>query len=83
MPLAVLLALLAPLVIAEYVTRSSSNPARGQSLSFAPEPGFYPDTVTISLSASGYAPGATIYYTTDGSLPGPDNGHRYDEPIRF
>ena len=37
------------------------------------------NTRTIVLDCK--TPGATIYYTTDGSIPTEENGRKYDEPI--
>jgi len=45
-------------------------------LSFAQEGGFYLSSVEVHI----YAPGAAIYFTTDGSKPGP-RSHRYKRPI--
>lgn len=42
------------------------------------EGGFYPDEVVVSLSS----PGATIYYTIDGSTPSPRSS-RYQRPLRL
>jgi len=46
---------------------------------FAPPAGTYNDSQSIQLSAT--TPGASIYYTTDGSLPSPTNGMLYAGPF--
>ena len=48
------------------------------SVEFAPEGGFYSDSLTVQL----LAPGAIIYYTLDGSRPTETPRHRYKIPIR-
>jgi len=45
--------------------------------------GFYPSERELTLSLPPGAGGAEIYYTTDGSEPGPDNGTRYTGPIQL
>ncbi len=52
---------------------------------FHPDRGFYPNAlhperpVTVEIYTA--TPDADIYYTRDGSVPNPENGTRYTEPI--
>lgn len=65
----------------------SPEPALGQgvpayqpaplSIEFQPESGFYEDSMTVQL----LAPGAKIYYTTDGSEPRETEEQRYYLPV--
>ncbi len=46
---------------------------------FSHESGFHPSGFDLTLSLPGHQQDAHIYYTLDGSAPGPDNGHRLFE----
>lgn len=50
-----------------------------ERVNFSPKRGFYDSPIAVELSAT--TPGATIYYTTDGSEPGATNGNQYTGPI--
>lgn len=64
--------------------------AEGMSVAdtrFHPDRGFYPNAlhaerpVTVDIRTA--TPDADIYYTLDGSVPSPENGTRYTEPIQI
>ena len=40
--------------------------------------GFYPEEITVEITAP---EGSRIYYTTDGTVPGKDNGTLYEGPV--
>jgi len=46
---------------------------------FSPDRGFYTDSFHVTITTK--TEGAEIFYTTDGSWPGPENGFLYDGPI--
>ncbi len=48
-------------------------------VNFSHERGFYQSPIAVELRTT--TPGATIYYTTDGSEPGATNGRLYTGPI--
>lgn len=50
---------------------------------FSHEAGFYDQPFDLVLSVPDAPPGVQIYYTTDGSTPGPDQGRRYERPLRI
>jgi hypothetical protein len=52
-----------------------------EDLAFTPGRGWYTDSVAVSLGTP--TAGVTIYYTTDGSEPGPTNGSVYAGPLVF
>jgi hypothetical protein len=58
---------------------NSSTVAFVADTKFTPNRGFY-DT-NFSLSITSATPGATIYYTTNGTEPKPGNGYVYSGPI--
>ncbi len=68
-------------------TLNSGANAAGSVLAteFSPERGFYPDATVLTLpfdvTIGSGTPGATIYYTTDGSEPSEANGTLYTGPI--
>jgi hypothetical protein len=49
------------------------------TMEFAPQGGFFTDSVTVQL----LAPGAVIYFTTDGSRPRETSAHRYRLPLKI
>ena len=59
---------------------SPPRPLAPPEVRFSLPSGPYDGPITIRLSAD---PGATIYFTTDGSLPTPETSTRYDRPIRL
>jgi hypothetical protein len=48
---------------------------------FRPPHGLYDGSLSVTISTT--TPGATIYYTVDGSEPTPSNGLLYDEPLEI
>ncbi len=69
-------------------TPGESNTSEGVSLlleppSFSHEGGFYSEPFDLKLEAPDGYEGVRIFYTTDGSKPGPDNGTEYHEPVRI
>lgn len=55
------------------------KPGKAADPVFRPDGGEFTDRQTVSISCA--TQGATIYYTTDGSEPGPANGVKYVEPF--
>jgi hypothetical protein len=49
------------------------------NLEFSPGRGWYTNLVIVSIASS--TPGVTIYYTTNGTVPGPTNGFVYTSPL--
>ncbi len=45
---------------------------------FVPKSGFYTDSIDVQL----LAPGAKVYFTTDGTEPRPISAHRFTTPLR-
>ena len=50
-------------------------------LSFTPGRGWYTNSVSVSIGTP--TAGVTIYYTTNGTVPGPTNGFVYTGPLVF
>ncbi len=50
-------------------------------LQFQPGRGWYTNSVSVSIGTP--TAGATIYYTTNGTVPGPTNGFVYTGPLVF
>lgn len=50
---------------------------------FSHESGFYSQSFDLKLQVPDGLDGARIFYTTDGSTPGPDNGLEYTKPVRI
>jgi len=46
---------------------------------FAPDRGYYTDPIDVAITTA--TPGASIFYTTDGSKPSPTNGTLYLDPV--
>ncbi len=47
--------------------------------SFSTDRGFYDDPIEVGISTE--TPGATVFYTLDGSLPSPEHGEVYRSPV--
>ena len=58
-------------------TRLTADPS-GEQPVFSLPGGFYPEEITVEITAP---EGCRIYYTTDGTKPGEDNGTLYEEPV--
>lgn len=58
-------------------TRLTADPS-GEQPVFSLPGGFYPEEITVEITAP---EGCRIYYTTDGTKPGEDNGIIYEEPV--
>ncbi len=48
-------------------------------LNFTPGRGWFTNSVSVSLGTT--TPGVTLYFTTDGTVPGPTNGFVYSSPL--
>ena len=53
--------------------------AQNPALAFDHASGFYDSAFRLTISTP--LQGATIYFTTNGSIPSPDTGHRHDDSI--
>jgi CotH kinase protein/Lamin Tail Domain/Chitobiase/beta-hexosaminidase C-terminal domain len=60
-------------------TNRSEMMGRVADTKFSHTRGLRTDPLTLSISTA--TPGAEIRYTTDGSVPGPGRGNRYESPI--
>ena len=58
-------------------TRLTADPS-GEQPVFSLPGGFYPEEITVEITAP---EGCRIYYTTDGTKPGEDNGTLYEGPV--
>lgn len=58
-------------------TRLTADPS-GEQPVFSLPGGFYPEEITVEIMAP---EGCRIYYTTDGTKPGEDNGTLYEGPV--
>lgn len=58
-------------------TRLTADPS-GEQPVFSLPGGFYPEEITVEITAP---EGCRIYYTTDGTKPGEDNGILYEGPV--
>ncbi|MCB0558909.1 MAG: CotH kinase family protein [Lewinellaceae bacterium] len=74
----ILLLLLFNPLWAQKKSAETSEGAPPVELNFSLEGGFYPNDVVVELSA----PGATVYYTIDGSTPS-RNSQRYNRPLHL
>lgn len=58
-------------------TRLTADPS-GEQPVFSLPGGFYPEEITVEITAP---EGCRVYYTTDGTKPGEDNGTLYEGPV--
>ncbi len=58
-------------------TRLTADPS-GEQPVFSLPGGFYPEEITVEITAP---EGCRVYYTTDGKLPGEENGILYEKPV--
>ena len=80
-----LIALLALVLIllggGEQLAQSQSATGKLQPLAvhYSPLPGVYNETISVQMTPTD--PRALVYFTTDGSLPSPENGTLYTDPV--
>jgi hypothetical protein len=63
------------------LVRSQSTADKPQPLAvrYSPPPGVYDETISVHMTPTD--PQALVYFTTDGSVPAPENGTLYTEPL--
>ena len=64
-----------PLASGQYIIQSGSSSGTTATPTFSPVPGTYTGSFYVSMSPK--TPGATIYFTINGSTPTPTSGRKY------